>query len=83
MSFFRNDDSVDVSWRVSTNEDVANFRLELRTKSFPHSTIFQQDLDYSQRYQVRGRLHLRFGCSVWVCVQPSAAMRCVLDLQRW
>ncbi len=42
---------MDVSWRVSTNEDVADFRLELRTKKFPHSTIFEQDLDYTKRYQ--------------------------------
>lgn len=43
---------MDVSWRVSTNEDVADFRLELRQKKFPHSTIFQQDLDYTKRKEV-------------------------------
>jgi hypothetical protein len=31
---------------------------------------------------LRGRLHLRFGCAVWMCSEPSAAMTCVFDVQQ-
>jgi hypothetical protein len=27
----------------------------------------------SEKLRLRGRLHLRFGCAVWVCVLPSHA----------
>jgi len=31
LNFFRDRDKIDLSWYVNTNEDVANFRLELRS----------------------------------------------------
>jgi hypothetical protein len=31
---------------------------------------------------VRARLHLRFGCAVWMCIKPSAAMTCDFDVQQ-
>jgi hypothetical protein len=33
-------------------------------------------------HPLRGRLHLRFGCAVWMCSKPSAAMTCVFDVQQ-
>lgn len=42
---------LDVSWYVSTNEDVGNFKLELQTRTFPRSVIFSQDLSYGTRHQ--------------------------------
>jgi hypothetical protein len=31
---------------------------------------------------LRGRLHLRFVCAVWMCSEPSAAMTCVFYVQQ-
>jgi hypothetical protein len=31
---------------------------------------------------IRGRLHLRFECAVWMCSEPSAAMTCVFDVHQ-
>ena len=42
-------DKVEVSWYVSTNEDVGDFRLELRSKGIPQSTLFMQDVAYNTR----------------------------------
>lgn len=44
------DDLLKFRWSVNTNEDVADFRLELKTKSFPPQTIFEKDVTYSERY---------------------------------
>eukprot|EP00095_Tigriopus_kingsejongensis_P011359 maker-scaffold444_size168727-snap-gene-0.34 protein:Tk11359 transcript:maker-scaffold444_size168727-snap-gene-0.34-mRNA-1 annotation:"Chaoptin" len=43
-------DMLKFRWSVNTNEDVADFRLELKTKSFPPQTLFQTDIGYSERY---------------------------------
>jgi len=43
-------DELEFSWFVNTNEDVGDFRLELRTRSFPQTTLFQRDLPYDTRY---------------------------------
>jgi hypothetical protein len=40
---------LEFSWFVNTNEDVGDFRLELRTRSFPQTTLFQRDLPYDTR----------------------------------
>jgi hypothetical protein len=32
------------------------------------------------KWSIRGRLHLRFGCAVWMCSEQSAAMTCVFDV---
>jgi hypothetical protein len=32
--------------------------------------------------QVRGRLHFRFQCSVWMCSEPSAVVTRVFDVQQ-
>ena len=41
-----------MSWFVSTNEDVGDFRLELRTKGFPQTTLFEEDVPYNTRYKI-------------------------------
>ena len=45
-------------WFVNTNEDVGDFRLELRTRTFPQQTLFERDLPYDSRHQVLDNIHL-------------------------
>ena len=46
----RHEGQLEVSWYVSSNEDIGDFRLELRTKGFPQTTLFQEDVTYNTRY---------------------------------
>ena len=34
---------------MNTNEDVGDFHLELRTRSFPQTTLFERDISYDTR----------------------------------
>ena len=43
---------VEFSWYVNTNEDVGDFRLELRTRTLPQQTLFRRDLPYDNRHQI-------------------------------
>jgi hypothetical protein len=38
--------------------------------------------NYCATALLRGRLHLRFQCAVWMCSKPSAAMTCVFNVQQ-
>ena len=49
---YREENKLEFSWFVNTNEDVGDFRLELRTKGFPQTTLFEKDISYDTRYQV-------------------------------
>ena len=54
-NFFRQNGGLQLTWYVSTNEDVGDFRLEVQTRTFPRSTLFSKDLTYSTRSQtIRG-----------------------------
>lgn len=48
----RDRDKLDLSWYVNTNEDVGNFRLELRSGGIPQTTLFRKEVDYSNRHEV-------------------------------
>ena len=51
----REDGGLQLTWYVSTNEDVGDFRLEVQTRTFPRSTLFSKDLSYTTRSQaIRG-----------------------------
>ena len=50
--FSRERDRIDLSWYVNTNEDVGNFRLELRSGGIPQTTIFKKEVIYSKRGEV-------------------------------
>ncbi len=43
-------DRVEFSWFVNTNEDVGDFHLELRTRTFPQTTLFERDISYDTRH---------------------------------
>ena len=49
MSLFRDANKLEFSWFVNTNEDVGDFHLELRTRSFPQTTLFERDVPYDIR----------------------------------
>ncbi len=59
-------DRVEFSWFVNTNEDVGDFHLELRTRAFPQTTLFQRDISYDTRYQVLD--HLPGGEELSLCL---------------
>ncbi|CAB4065927.1 unnamed protein product [Lepeophtheirus salmonis] len=43
---------IKLSWFVTTNEDVGDFRLEIRNSDFPPQTIATEDVDYGSRYTI-------------------------------
>ena len=49
LSLFRDANKLEFSWFVNTNEDVGDFHLELRTRSFPQTTLFERDVPYDIR----------------------------------
>ena len=54
LCYFRKDSSVTLSWFVNTNEDVADFRVELasvKTGQRP-KTLLVKDISYNTRYDV-------------------------------
>ncbi|CAB4054677.1 unnamed protein product [Lepeophtheirus salmonis] len=49
----RIEDSSSLSWYVNTNEDVGDFRLEIRSSDFPPQTLAREErLDYGSRYTI-------------------------------
>ena len=54
MIMFRDDSSVSLSWYVNTNEDVADFRVELTSVTREHGprTLLVKDISYNSRYDV-------------------------------
>ena len=52
--FSRDDSSLSLSWYVNTNEDVADFRVELTslTRENGPRTLLVKDISYNSRYDV-------------------------------
>ena len=65
--FRRNEDQVELSWYVNTNEDVGGFRLELRSGGIPQTTLFTKEIPYDQRKEVV-RVSPEFGDDWTMCV---------------
>ncbi len=68
----RDGNKLEFSWYVNTNEDVGDFHLELRTRKFPQSTLFQQDIPYETRYQQLDHLPAGKELSLCLLVKNSA-----------
>ena len=65
--FCRNEDQVELSWYVNTNEDVGGFRLELRSGGIPQTTLFSKEIPYDQRKE-SVRVSPEYGDDWTMCV---------------
>jgi hypothetical protein len=45
-------------------------------------TAHQKRMLLQQTVRLRGRLHLRFECAVWICTKRSAVISCVFGVQQ-